>query len=113
MNDIAEVGSTLQENIWNISMQNRMSPVVVRGEMKQVFSQIRIRGCDREAIRFHWIKTKDSEQVETLRFTEAIFGLGESTFLLSTTINTHIDVSKETYREFAENIEEIREKPIR
>ena len=94
-------------------MQNRMSPVVLRGEMKQAFFQIRIRGCDREALRFHQIKTKDSEQVETLRFTEAIFGLGESTFLLNATINTHIHVSKETYPELAENIEEIWKKTIR
>lgn len=77
--------------------------------MKQTFLQTQIREPNRDAFWFHSIAAKDSEHVESLRFTRAIFGLGESPFLLNTTVNIHLDASKETYLELVENNEEIQE----
>ena len=47
--------------------------------------------------------------VETLRFTRAILGLGESPFLLNGTIKEHLTKSKQRYPESAAHIEEIGE----
>ena len=79
------------------------------GDLKQAFLQKRIRKEDRAALRFHWIKNIESNGLETLRFTRAIFGLGESPFLLTGTIKEYLTISKQRYSEFAVHIEEIEE----
>ena len=76
------------------------------GDLKQAFLQKRIR----DALRFHWIKNIESNGIETLRFTRAIFGLGESPFLLTGTIKEYLTISKQRYSEFAMHIEEIEER---
>ena len=60
-------------------------------------------------MRFHWIKSIESNDTETLRFTRAIFGLGESPFLLNGTIKEYFTTSKQRYPESAAYIEEIEE----
>ena len=64
---------------------------------------------DRDALRFHWIKSIESNDIETLRFTRAIFGLGESPFLLNAVIKGNLTSSKQRYPEFAARIKEIEE----
>ena len=64
---------------------------------------------DRDALRFHWIKSIESNDIETLRFTRAIFGLGESPFLLNAVIKGNLTNSKQRYPEFAGRIKEIEE----
>lgn len=59
----------------------------------------------RDTYQFQWITTKESEQVEILRFGRAIFSLGEAQFLLNSTTNVHL----ETYLELIKNIEETQE----
>ena len=59
----------------------------------------------RDTYQFQWITTKESEQVEILRFARAIFSLGEAQFLLNSTTNVHL----ETYLELIKNIEETQE----
>ena len=86
-----------------------MCPVTLTGDLKQAFLQIRIRKEERDALRFHWIKSTESNDIETLRFTRAIFGLGESPFLLNGTIKEHLITSKQRYPESAVHIEEIEE----
>ena len=51
---------------------NRLKPVALCGDIiKQALLQERIREADRDTFRFHWIRDKNSSQVETLRFTLA------------------------------------------
>ena len=86
-----------------------MCPVVLTGDIKQAFLQIRIREEDRDALHFHWLKRINSDDIEILRFTRAIFGLGESSFLLNAIIKEHLTASKEMYPELTPCIEEIEE----
>ena len=49
-----------------------------------------LREADRDEFRFHWIRAKDSSQVETFRFKRALFGLVQSQFLLEGTLNQNL-----------------------
>ena len=70
---------------------------------------MKIRKEDRDALRFHWIKSIESNDIETLRFTRAIIGLGESPFLLNGVTNEKLTNSKQRYPESAARIKEIEE----
>ena len=65
--------------------------------------QVRIKEDDREMLRFRWIKDKDPKQIDTLRFTKAIFGLIQSPFILCETLDAHLESKKR------DNIKEIAE----
>ena len=107
LNECLETGPPMQKHLWNILVRNRLRPVVITGDIKQAFLQIRIRKEFRDVLRFHWIKDKSTQDLQVLRFTRAVFGVGQSPFLLGGTLNTHLD--KYTTEEFAEIIEEIKE----
>ena len=64
-------------------------PITVVGDLKQAFLQVQIREADHDALWFHWKQGEHSE-IETLRFTKALFGLAPS-FLLSSVIEYHLD----------------------
>ena len=50
-----------------------------------------------------------SEDTKTYRFTRAIFGLGESPFLLNGTVEEHLESSINKYPEVGKTIDEIKE----
>ena len=82
-----------------------MQAVMLSGDLKQAFLQIRIRKQDRDVLRFHWSKDRDLQKPEIYRFTRAIWGLNQSPFLLEGTIEKHLDDCKE---EFSKEVEEIK-----
>ena len=86
-----------------------MYPVTLTRDYKQAFLQTRIRKEDIDALQFHWIKSIELSDIETLRFTKAIFGLEEPFFLLNGTIKEHLITIKECYGESTVHIEEIEE----
>ena len=57
--------------------------------MKKAFLQVRVRENDRNALHFHW-KQREHSNLETLRFTRALFGLVPSPFLLGGVIEHHL-----------------------
>ena len=61
-----------------------------RGRLAEAFLQVRIRENERDALRFHW-KSNEHSEIETLRFTRALFGLAPSPFLLGGVIEHHLD----------------------
>ena len=65
--------------------------------------QVRIKEEDRDALRFYWIKEKDPKQIDTLRFTRALFGLVQSPSILGGTLDAHLESKK------GDNINEIAE----
>ena len=56
-------------------------------------------------MRFHWIDRELTENVRTLRFTRALFGLGPSPFLLGGIIQHHLEICKPDYPETVTEIE--------
>ena len=109
LNDVIEIGPSLQNNLWKVLLRNRMCPVTLTGDMKKAFFQVRIREEDRDALRFHWLTSIESDEIEAFRFTRAIFGMGESPFLLNGTILEHLITSRSLYPELTAYIDEIDE----
>ena len=89
LNECLHPGPPLQNKLWDVLVRGRFHPVALTGDLQKAFLQIRIRENDRDALRFHWRKDQQSE-LETLRFTRAIFGPVSSPFLLRGVIDAHL-----------------------
>ena len=86
-------------------VRNLLEPVALCGDIiKQAFSQVQIREGDRKTLTFHWISGKESSQVDTLRFTQALFGLVQSQFLLTGTSKQLLEALR---NEYSKQVEEI------
>ena len=105
LNGCLETGPPLQNLLWDVLVRNRFHAVAVTGDLKQAFIQVRIRESDRDALRFHWLKDLQSEEVEVLRFTRALFGLAPSPFLLAGVIKEHLRSLKPKYPHLVDEIE--------
>ena len=105
MDDCLENGPPLQNLLRSVLVRNRFKPIALSGDLKQAFLQVRIKEADRDALRFHWIKDRDSSQVETLRFTRAFFSLVQAPFLLGGTLKQHLESLKDKYPAVVEEIE--------
>ena len=91
LNECLNTGPPLQNKLWSVLVRGRFNPVAVTGDIKKAFLQVRIKPEERDALRFHWIKDTEKKEVETLRFTRALFGLAPSPFLLAGVIDQHLD----------------------
>ncbi|KAK3716737.1 hypothetical protein QZH41_006308 [Actinostola sp. cb2023] len=89
LNECLHAGPPLQNKLWNVLVRGRFNPVALTGDLQKAFLQVRVRESDRDAMRFHWRRNEQSE-LETLRFTRALFGLAPSPFLLGGVIETHL-----------------------
>ena len=86
MNDCLETGPALQNSLWSVLIRTRFKPIALHGDLQKAFLQIRIKGDDRDALRFYWIKGRNPNQIEILRITRLVFGLVQSPFILGGTL---------------------------
>ena len=89
LNDCLHPGPPLQNLVWSILVRACFYPVLLTSDLKKAFLQIRIKEEDRDALRFHW-KPRSQTNIETFRFTRALFGLTSSPFLLCGVIQGHL-----------------------
>ena len=94
LNECLYPGPPLQNKLWDILVRQRAYPIAVTADIQKAFLQIRIRECERDALRFHWRKSEHGK-LEILRFTRALFGLAPSPFLLGGVIEAHLDAWEE------------------
>lgn len=106
LNDCLETGPPLQNLLWRVLIRNRFYPVAITGDLKQAFLQVRIKEEDKDVMRFHWLKDKTTKEIETLRFTRALFGLAPSPFLLGGVIEQHLESSKSKSPKVVQEIKE-------
>ncbi len=108
LNECLSPGPPLQNQLWSVLVRGRFNPVALTADIKQAFLQVRICEEDRDALRFHWLKDVNSKEVETFRFTRALFGLAPSPFLLGGVIKQHLehwrDKDPETVREIEKSL---------
>ena len=105
LNECLDAGPSLQNQLWKVLVRGRFHAVAIAGDIRKAFLQVRIREEDRDALRFHWINTEHPEQVRTLRFTRALFGLGPSPFPLGGVISNHLSTCRPDYPETVQEIE--------
>ena len=97
LNECLHTGPPLQNKLWSVLVRNRFHPVVVAGDLRRAFLQVRVRETERDALRFHWLTDKETNEVQTLRFTRVVFGLAPSPFLLNGVIHQHLENLQSTY----------------
>ena len=89
LNECLEKGPPLQ-NMWDVIVRNRMKTVALCADLRKAFLQIRIRECERDILRFYWIKNQNVSDTEILRFTRLVFGLIQSPFILEAILQSHL-----------------------
>jgi hypothetical protein len=77
LNDCLYAGPPLQNKLWGTLVRARSFPVAITGDMEKAFLKIRVKECERDALRFHW-RANPLSNVEVLRFTRVLFGLVSS-----------------------------------
>ena len=92
-----ETGAALQNFLWSILIRTRFKPIALCEDLQKAFLQIRIQAEDRDALRFHWIKERDWNQIEVLQFTRLVFGLVQSPFIVGGTLQEHLGIYIEKY----------------
>ena len=90
LNECLYPGPALQNKLWDVLILERFYPVAIFGDIQKAFLQIRIKEQERDALRFHW-RINEHTDVETYRFTRALFGLTCSPFLLGGVIEQHLN----------------------
>ena len=54
LNDCLYAGPPLQNKLWEILVRARSFPVAITCDVEKAFLQIRVKECERDALRFHW-----------------------------------------------------------
>ena len=105
LNDCLHPGPSLQNQLWDILVKSRFNPVLLTGDLKKAFLQIRIKQEERDSLRFHW-KEPGCDGIKVYRFTRALFGLTSSPFLLAGVLNQHLDAWEDRYPELVKQLRE-------
>lgn len=71
-----DVSPPLQNKLWDMLVRGQFHPVALAGDSKKAFPRVPIKVEHCDGFRFHWLRSTDSKETETLRFTKALFGLG-------------------------------------
>ena len=80
--------------------------MMVGGDVKQAFLQIRIIEKDRDVLHFHGLKGRNKQKLEVCRFTRVFLGCNQSPFLSGATLEKHL---KEFEDEFRKDVAEIKQ----
>ena len=103
LNDCLYPGPVLQNKLWDILIQQRGYPVILAGDIRKAFLQIRIHESEWDALRFLWRADTHSE-IETYRFTRVLFGLAPLPFLLGGVLEYHLNSWAKKYPEEVERL---------
>ena len=91
LNDCLNTGPPLQNKLWSVLVRQRSYPVSVCSDIEKAFLQVRVKICERDALRFHW-KHPGDELIQIYRFTRALFGLTCSPFLFGGLIDQQLEL---------------------
>ena len=103
LNECLYTGPALQNKLWDVLVQQTSFPVMVSGDIKQAFLQIWVRESERDALRFHWSSSADSE-ILVYRLIRVLFGLAPSPFLLEGILEHHLSTWSKKYPDEVERL---------
>ncbi|XP_048486344.1 uncharacterized protein LOC119693582 [Plutella xylostella] len=78
LNDMLLTGPDLLQSLPGVVMRFRQHPYAVSADIKEMFIQIRIKECDRDALRFLWRGDRREGTPDEYRMTSVIFGASSS-----------------------------------
>ena len=87
---MSEPGPFLGKSTVECFCSSTSHPVLISGDVKQAFLQVKIHQQDRDALQFHRFKDLRTKTIEVLCFTRVLFGLIPSPFLLRGAIQHHL-----------------------
>ena len=92
LNDCLYTGPKFSQNILDILLRFRLNKVALIGDVEKAFLMISVADCDRDVLRFLWVKDVESSESEiiVMRFTRVVFGVSASPFLLNATLDHHM-----------------------
>ena len=92
LNDCLYTGPNFSQNILDILIRFRLNQIALVGEVEKAYLMISFADCDRDILRFLWVKdVKDpNSEITTMRFARVVFGVLSSLFLLNATLNHHM-----------------------
>ena len=92
LNDCLYTGPKFSQKVLDILLRFRLNKVALIGDVEQAFLMISVADCDRDVLRFLWVKDVESSESEiiVMRFTRVVFGVSASPFLLNATLDHHM-----------------------
>ena len=92
LNDCLYTGPNFGQSILDILLRFRLHKVALVGDVEKAFLMVSVADCDRDVLRFLWVKDINEPQPEIMimRFARVVFGVSASPFLLNATIDHHI-----------------------
>ena len=103
LNDWLHPGPPLQNRLWDILVRSRSYPVLLTGDLKKAFLQVRKKEEERDSLRFHW-RPPNSQNTFVYRFTRALFGMTCSPFLLGGVIGQHLETWESRHPELTKEL---------
>ena len=106
LNDCLYTGPKFDQKILDILLRFRSYRVALTADIEKAFLMISMASCDRDVLRFLWVKdiTQDQPDVVILRFTRVMFGVSSSPFLLNATIRHHIEKFSSSHPKSAQSL---------
>ena len=86
--------------------RSRFRPILLCRGIEKAFLQIRIRESERDVLRFHWVNSLESKNIEILRFTRLVFGLTQSPFIWQGLLKKHFENYRGSFKELIKIIED-------
>ena len=92
LNDCLYAGPKFGENIMDIILTFRVHKVALAADIEKAFFMVSMDKKDQDVLRFLWVDdvTKNEPEVIMYRFTQVVFGVSLSPFLLNATIWHHL-----------------------
>ena len=93
LNDCLLAGPSFNQRIFDILIQFRTFPVALIADIEKAFQNVSVCEEDRDVLRFLWLDDfkKEKPEVVVYRFTQVVFGITSSPFLLNSTIDHHLE----------------------
>lgn len=93
LNDCLHVGTKFNRKIFDILVRFRTYKVALIGDIERAFLMVSVAKCDRDALRFLWVRDVNdvNSEIRIMRFKRVVFGVTASPFLLNATIDFHLE----------------------
>lgn len=107
LNSCLDKGVNMIELLPKLLIQFRKGAYGVVSDIKQAFLQICVTEQDRDYLKFLWWENIETcDKIVTYRHKRVVFGITCSPFLLSATLNYHLDLCTEGYKKTATKLKE-------